>query len=245
MFNKCQPIASTKRRTTIRRIVVTLVAIRAVLALALVAGCVAAVAGLDEPLERIRTLPVPPAAQDLSPGFQAFQTEAGFDAAAIDIRFAQLEPELTDVRFIIMPSYLSDFLDVPHDLGLLSCFVDQVDGLRAAGYTVTLVDTESEATIEHSAALLRVSIEADDRPICILSHSKGGMDTLEFLIRADAAMRSRVVCWIAFQAPFAGSPIADGVASVDLLRWPSKQALALFGVDGQSLHNLRTDERGA
>ena len=56
---------------------------------------------------------------------------------------------------------------------------------------------------------------------------------------------SLFVCWVALQAPFAGSPIADGVASQDLLRWPSEVALELFGDDGQSLHDHRMDVRGA
>lgn len=207
-------------------------------------GLATAWQGTDDALERSRNLDIPADHWDRSAAFEALGNQEGYDLAAIDARFDALSPELQNVHFILMPSFLADFLDVPHDLGLIDYFGDQERGLRAAGFDVTVVDTESEASIAHNARLLEAVVLADDRPICIVSHSKGGLDTLAFLLNADPKVRERVACWIAFQTPFSGSPIADGVASVDLLRWPSEQALALFGGSGDSLHELRTDARG-
>jgi hypothetical protein len=244
MFNKIskhKPRSRTRRgiRTAAIAVTVVFVAVAGILTY----GLASAWQGTDDALERSRSLAVPEERWDRSTIFEAFLNPGGYDVVTIDIRFGALKPELHDVHFILMPSFLADFLDVPHDLGLIDYFGDQERGLRAAGYDVTVVDTESEASIAHNAQLLEAVVLADDRPICIISHSKGGIDTLAFLLDAGPEVRERVVCWIAFQAPFAGSPVADGVASVDLLRWPSEQALARFGGSGQSLHELRTDLR--
>jgi hypothetical protein len=77
----------------------------------------------------------------------------------------------------------------------------------------------------------------------LLSHSKGGLDALEFLLSANPALTDKVVCWVAIQAPFAGSPVADVVSDWWVLRWPSEQLLLLFGGSEQALHDQRTDER--
>ena len=214
-------------RPHLRRILVAL-GLVAVFVLALVTyGLASAWFSSDDALNQARNLPVPPAFLDRTLQFQALREGGTFDVPAIEERFAALQPRLADVHFILVPSYLSDFLDVPHTLGIIDYFGDQERGLREAGYGVTVVDTESEASAADNARLIAAIADQGDRRLCFITHSKGGLDTLVFLLQADAAVRERVVCWVAFQAPFAGSPIADGVASQALLRWPSEQALAL------------------
>ena len=224
MFNKpSRQSRSSRTRRGIRYAAIASIIVFVAVAGILTYGLASAWQGSDAALERSRSLTVPEEQWDRSTDFETFLNPGGYDVATIDARFGALKSEFQDVHFILMPSFLADFLDAPHELGLIDYFGDHERGLRAAGYDVTVVDTESEASIAHNAQLLEAVVLSDDRPICIISHSKGGIDTLAFLLAAGPEIRERVVCWIAFQAPFSGSPIADGVVSVDLLRWhPSR-----------------------
>ncbi|MBT6202618.1 MAG: hypothetical protein P8Q36_10245 [Alphaproteobacteria bacterium] len=199
----------------------------------------------DIALEEARSLRLPPVVNDRSTDLASLHDGNALDVEFIDQRFAEATDHLQSVRFLIVPGYLTDFLIVPQSIGLMDQFGGQIAALRDAGFDVAVVDIDSEATVAQSSEVLRAAVAADERPVCLISHSKGGLDTLDFLIHAGPETREKFVCWVALQAPFAGSPIADGVASQDLLRWPSEVALELFGDDGQSLHDHRMDVRGA
>jgi len=221
----------------------------AVLVVVLASGAIAAtgitlaMSEADAALQKARTLALPDPEHDRTAEFLALHNGGAPDLDGLARRLSEAGRPLPDTRFLIVPGYLTDFLDVPQSLGLVEHFGGQLAALRDAGFDVEIVDIESEASVEKGAALLRAAVEAEDGPVCLISHSKGGLDTLEFLIHADAQVREQIVCWIALQAPFSGSPVADGVASQDLLRWPSEAALELFGGDGQSLHDQRMDIR--
>lgn len=222
-----------------------------VLAVALASGAVAAtgvtlaVSQAEAALQKARSLPLPNAGHDRTDEFLALYEDGVLDAGAATGRLSEIGKPLHDTRFLIVPGYLTDFLEVPQSLGLVEHFGGQISALRDAGFDVEVVDIESEASVEKGAAMVRAAVEAEDRPVCLISHSKGGLDALEFLIKAEPQARKQIICWIALQAPFAGSPVADGVASQGLLRWPSEVTLELFGGDGQSLHDHRLDTRAA
>jgi hypothetical protein len=89
---------------------------------------------------------------------------------------------------------------------------------------------------------VRRAIQQTAGPICLLTHSKGGLDALEALIGAEKAELDKVRCWIALQAPFYGSPLAD-TADAPVVGTVGAFLLALASGDGSSLSDLRTDRR--
>jgi hypothetical protein len=166
------------------------------------------------------------------------------DAPAIETAFARVAGRLDGVRIVFVPSYLADGLLLTNRLSLTDYFASQLDGLRAAGYDAMLAPVDSEASVADNAAAIAAFVAADPRPVCFVSHSKGGLDMLRFLADADAATRARIVCWIALQAPFHGSPIADLAGGSRALRDLADPLAEWLGGSGQSLTDLTVAVRG-
>ena len=127
--------------------------------------------------------------------------------------------------------------------GLVDYFSSVEDRLSSAGLTVTMADIDSESTVAENAAAISALVGADPRPVCFLTHSKGGLDVLHFLLQASVEERGMVACWIALQAPFAGSPIADWVTDRWLLPRVLDLPLAVLGGGIETIELLRTDNR--
>lgn len=188
-------------------------------------------------------------ARDVTADFARFSTAASFDplqldAPAIEAAFAGVADRLRGTRIVIVPSYLSDGLLLTNRLGLTDYFASQIESLRAAGFDAALAPVDSEASVAANAATLATLVAADPRPVCFVSHSKGGLDVLQFLVDADAATRARVACWIALQAPFYGSPIADLTGGSKALRSIADPLAEWLGGSGQSLTDLTIATRG-
>ncbi|MGB8330745.1 MAG: hypothetical protein WCE62_11515 [Polyangiales bacterium] len=98
----------------------------------------------------------------------------------------------------------------------------------------------SGESVTHNAAAILQFLRSSEKQIVIVSHSKGGLDTLEALLQAPELWGDTVVGWVALQAPFHGTPIADPSPSnlSDLL-------LSAVGGNGQSLDDLKSGTRAA
>ena len=106
-----------------------------------------------------------------------------------------------------------------------------------------IASVDTEARVADNAAILNQLVAGGERPVCFVSHSKGGLDVLEFLRTADAGARARVACWLALQAPFHGSPIADLAAASKPLRAITDPLSELLGGSGDSLDDLTVVRR--
>jgi pimeloyl-ACP methyl ester carboxylesterase len=97
---------------------------------------------------------------------------------------------------------------------------------------------DTSESVEHNAAAILEFLRDTDKKIVIVSHSKGGLDTLDALLDAPELWGKTVVGWVALQAPFHGSPLADSAPSEinDLL-------LSSVGGNGQSVEDLKTVTR--
>ena len=95
--------------------------------------------------------------------------------------------------------------------GLLPTYFDeQITWLRAKGLDAGIVKIESEAGIKYNANLVAAEIAKSSKPLLIISHSKGGLDTLEALIQRPD-LRAKVRGLVSIQSPYYGTPIADWV----------------------------------
>lgn len=111
--------------------------------------------------------------------------------------------------------------------------------LSDEGVANSYLDLDSEATIEVNARGVADAIAAAGSQVVLVTHSKGGLDSLAALVdRAD--LRPRIAAWVALQAPFHGAGLADlaGKLRIDrLLRW--------FGWAGDAIGDMQTERRRA
>ncbi|NKC29790.1 lipase family protein [Falsiroseomonas selenitidurans] len=83
----------------------------------------------------------------------------------------------------------------------------QLAWLRGLGLAVQVVDLPTAAPVGVNAGRIAAAILADPSPCLLVGHSKGGLEALSALLRPGMAARCRG--FIALQAPFHGSPVAD------------------------------------
>lgn len=186
---------------------------------------------------------VPPGARDVSAEWRAFQADGKLDAARIEAAFATVRGVLAGTKIVVVPSYLTDLLIDAGELHLTDYFRSEIAALNAAGIETELAPVDTEQSVAENGRRLAAHIAASRRPVCLVSHSKGGLDTLEFLLRATPETRRRIACWVSLQAPFGGSPVADLIVTQGWTRELTDPALRALGGSGRSLDDLTVAER--
>jgi hypothetical protein len=97
---------------------------------------------------------------------------------------------------------------------------------------------DTSASVEHNAAALLNFIRSTNKQVIIVSHSKGSLDTLDALLGAPELVGTKVIGWVAIQAPFRGSPVADSTFGP-----LNGFLLEALGGNGQSVEDLKTKVR--
>ena len=85
----------------------------------------------------------------------------------------------------------------------------QLAWLRACGAKAEVVALPTAAAVEDNATLLAKALTAEAEPCLLLSHSKGGLESLSALLRPGVA--AHCAAFLALQSPFYGSPVADAL----------------------------------
>jgi hypothetical protein len=85
----------------------------------------------------------------------------------------------------------------------------QLAWLRACGAEAQVVPLPTAAPVRDNAGLLAEAILASPEPCLLLSHSKGGLESLAALLLPGVAARCEA--FLALQSPFFGSPVADAL----------------------------------
>jgi hypothetical protein len=143
--------------------------------------------------------PVSSTTVDLTPQFARFGPPHALDAAAIDRAFESVQPNLAGLTIIIVPSWLSGPLLQLRQAKLSDFFLAIETRLTEAGAKVAVADVNTAAGVQVNGARIRHMITESERPVCLVTHSKGGLDTLEALVGADDATLAKVRCWVALQ----------------------------------------------
>ncbi|MFQ5938132.1 MAG: hypothetical protein ACE5LB_17150, partial [Acidiferrobacterales bacterium] len=118
--------------------------------------------------------------------------------------------------------------------------------LNRAGFETVLVETDEQDSVERNAKIVAreiVRLSGEDRPIVLISASKGGPEVALALGRGLPPHQSRrVVAWISIGGLLRGSPYADWV-----WKWPrswlARIAFRYYGLDPSVIPNLRTSVR--
>lgn len=193
------------------------------------------------------TLP-PPGLPDLSfdesARYQRYLEDGQLSAARVGPAFDSIRDRFDGMRVIFVPSYLSDTVIPTVSLGArLGYMAGIYNWLAEEGIDAEIADVETEDTVSANAMRLHRIVGDGDESICFVTHSKGGLDVLEYLRRLPVSDRARVKCWVAMQVPFAGSPVADLVRQVPGLPQVVDAVLPVLGGNGESLVDLTTDVR--
>lgn len=143
-------------------------------------------------------------------------------------------------RIAFVPGFFAECFAV-----LAHTFADVERELSRQGFAVTHMEVPGRRSTAHNAAGLSkqfAGLAADARPIIVFAHSKGLLDTLEFIVRhpADAGQIAAVVS-VAGAAN--GSPLADQLLSSYLRFVASTPWPACEKGDGAEIEDLRRDVR--
>ncbi len=118
----------------------------------------------------------------------------------------------------------------------------QLAWLRASGAEAEVVPLPTAAPVEDNAALLAEALLAEAEPCLLISHSKGGLESLAALVRPGVA--AHCAGFLALQSPFYGSPVADALLQSAGLHGAARQLAQLLRVgSGEGLVDLTTANR--
>lgn len=144
-------------------------------------------------------------------------------------------------RFLLAPGLAGEVFRAMRPFGV-DYMGAQADWLAAQGALVEPLRAPSSSAVLANAGLIEAALRA--APATVIAHSKGGLEALAALVRPG--MIARCEGFIAFQSPFAGSPIADLLVSHAPLHRATRWLCARLGVgDGLGLHDLTTARRQA
>ena len=146
-------------------------------------------------------------------------------------------------RVLVAYGLLGDTTAALRRLGIDYMWAQQ-DWLRAMGAAPEVVRVPTAASVAANAARLRATLTASDRPALVIAHSKGGLEALAALL--DSAAAVRCAGFVAFQSPFAGSPVADAVTGSRALHGLARAAFRVLRIgNGEGLRDLTTPIRAA
>src|SRR5690349_2915267 len=125
-----------------------------------------------------------PAGIDIS---DRFAPPTSLDEAAITTAFARVQPQVAGLTVIIVPSWLSGPLLDLRSVGMSDYFLAIDQALTKASARVIVADVNTAAGVAMNGPHIRHLLQESKEPICLLTHSKGGLDTLDALVGADDA----------------------------------------------------------
>jgi pimeloyl-ACP methyl ester carboxylesterase len=134
-------------------------------------------------------------------------------------------------------------IDLHIEKGRFVSFYTQMQDFNAKGIPYRNISLMSAAfntsqSVEHNAAAILALLRHTNKKVILVTHSKGGLDTLDALLQAPQLWGKTVIGWVALQAPFGGSPLADPTpAQIDEL------LLEALGGNSQAVEDLKTSTR--
>ncbi len=186
--------------------------------------------------------PAPGTAHDRSAALLPLLSDEGqAKRTEVEALLAPLKEELSELTVLVVPGFLTDSLEILRNLGLSDYLDGQEAGAAQVVREVIRVDLNSEASSKTNAMTIADAVAGTEGPLCLITHSKGGLDSLTYLLQAEPAERARFSCWITFQAPFAGAPLADVTAEWWLPRETSEALLDAVGGEAQTLGDMTSN----
>ncbi len=159
----------------------------------------------------------------------------------------ELKAKIGDSKILFVTGFFSSDLKKAAQLPIFrrklgQYFEEQVIWFKALGLKTEMVDINSDQPPSFNLPLIEKSILRSEKPVIILTHSKGGIDLLHTLIHSSRA-RKLVKGWIAFNAPFQGSPIADLFFSNSKLTLLTAKVMEMLGGSLAGVASMLLEQR--
>jgi hypothetical protein len=183
-----------------------------------------------------------PLATDETERLSVFFKGEQLDSAMADAAFRRIAHRIRASRILFVPAVLSGIAVKASRLRVVEYLTHQVRQLKDEGFEAEIADIDTGATVARNGERLAEILAQHHCPTWIVSHSKGGLDVLHALVTHPELQRF-VDGWIAFQAPFHGSPVADVASGSARARKISRAAVRLLGADMQAIDDLSTGRR--
>ena len=87
-------------------------------------------------------------------------------------------------------------------------FATNIARMRALGLDAEIIETDPLGTSQANANKIKAAILPLEKPVVLLGHSKGAVDSIEALTNSSQ-LREKVPCLVVMQAPYSGSAVAD------------------------------------
>lgn len=164
--------------------------------------------------------------------------------AKAEADFRRIAHRIRASRILFVPALFGGVAMTASRLKLVDYLTEQVRHLRDEGFDAEIAEVDTADRVERNGEHLARIVEAHHRPTWVITHSKGGLDFLHALMLRPDLTRF-IDGWIAFQAPFWGSPVADVACGSARAGRISGRALKLVGRNLDLIADLRTDQRAA
>lgn len=197
----------------------------------------------DEAPEAYARLRRAPQGHEETARLAPFFTHGRLDEARAEAAFARVAHRIRASKILFVPAVLSGVAMKASRLRLVEYLTHQVRQLKDDGFDAEIADIDTGAGVQENGAHIGEILARQHCPTWIVTHSKGGLDTLEALIRRPE-VRRYVDGWVAFQAAFQGSPIADVACTTRKARRIGSAALKLLGADPAAICDLTMEARG-
>lgn len=185
----------------------------------------------------------PGTAIDATSALAALTTNNTLDPTKVEQAYAPHRAGLRQVRVLMVPSFLSDFLMPARNAGLTNYFSQAEVWLAGEGIAMDMARSNTAASSRKNARWIAGYVDAANEPVCLITHSKGGIDVLTFLLEATPKQRAKIACWIALQPPFGGSPVADQILANADASTLSDGSLQVLGGSLEAVEDLSVRKR--
>lgn len=116
----------------------------------------------------------------------------------------ELPEEARRVRFLVVPGFSWDLLAHVY-------LKPNIDILRQRGLDFEFIETDSLGTPDQNAARIADAVARSDKPVVLLTHSKGGLDSIRAL-ELHPELQPKVRKVLMNNTPYFGTPWADWFA---------------------------------
>jgi hypothetical protein len=130
-------------------------------------------------------------------------------------------------------------IGLPISQKMFVTFNDQMELLNSLGINFDKPLIHTQRRPDYNLEIIKKSITDSNKQSIIVSFSKGGIDTLNLLIKSED-VRNKVAGWISIQTPFKGSPLVDLIQSRRVINSVANLFLKLFDGNGQALESMNS-----
>ncbi|MEQ1878178.1 MAG: hypothetical protein ABL958_16165 [Bdellovibrionia bacterium] len=155
--------------------------------------------------------------------------------------------QLKNYKVIFLQGIMGNYVDfmgklIMNKFNEYEYYYDYFDWLESVGVEYELLKTDTEDPALDNSILLEEALEKSTKPVVIVAHSKGGVETM-LALTARPSLHAKVKGVLFLQSPFYGTPVADYLQDHGVWDFLANFVLMVLGGSSEGMHNLSTYER--